>query len=427
MNNQKKMRLRPLHLCMLSAGVALTIAACGGGNSNEGGGGNTGNSGGGGGPAQGASPTPPATPALAEQIAARTHFFGAENVDASTGEVRKDLVIMSWASNTTYAAAINGKVVLLDASLLRREEAPGRTPTTLTEMVALMPSYIMLGKAAPGHADLAANIAFKTGAAVLGAQEHCDAVEEDARRQQNWSGAAKLLKCQAIVPKDQAIGTSVNVVSLPDLDACIRAVKHTDVAVAAADPTLPASTFDWSLYSDPRDAQWWPAGTAATDGISTTGPATGPTVLYHLSLGAGKDFGLLWNDRAGSLKENASAAATLVRALPKTDVHVGSVDVGNAATNGLRDAALYIQAAQPKVFFAAGHDAASQRAGAFNTGELMKRALEEAIGNVGIVNPPELRINFDPTDYVKPHYMTFDPAAAGWQQAGDKPSTTSCN
>lgn len=415
MSKNPKLAMRPLHLALIGAGIALTIVACGGGGDGDDA------------PPEPTGPTPPAAPALADQIAARTHYFGAENVDATTGEVRKDLVIMSWASNTTYAAAINGKVVLLDASLLRREEAPGRTPTTLNEMVALMPAYIMLGKASAGHADLAANIAFKTGATVVGAQEHCDVVEEDARRQQSWTGAAKLLNCTAVVPKDQAIGASVNVLSLPDLQACVRAVKHTDAPVATADPTLPAATFDWSLFSDPRDAAWWPTGTAATDGITTTGASTGPSVLYHLTLGSGQSFGLLWNDRAGSLKESAPAAATLLRSLPKTDVHIGSVDVGNAGTNGLRDAALYVQAVQPKLFFPAGHDAASQRAGAFNTGELMKRALEEAIDNVGIVNPPELRVNFDPTDYVKPHYMTFDPAAAGWQQAGDKASATACN
>jgi hypothetical protein len=416
MRSHPEWRAKPLRLALLGAGVALAIVACGGSDDDSGGT-----------PPEPTAPTPPAAPPLADQIAARTHYFGAENVDATTGDIRSDLVIMSWASNTTYAAAINGKVVLMDASLLRRETAPGRTPTTLAELNNLMPAYIVLGKASPGHADLAAAVAFRAGATVIGAEEHCEVVEADARRQQNWSGTAPLLKCQAMVPKGQAFGVAVNTLAVADLDACIRAVKHSDASAATADPALPVATFDWSLFSDPRDAAWWPAGTAADDGVATTGAADGPSVLYHFTLGAGRSFGLVWNDRAGSLKENAPAAATLLRGLPKTDVHVGSVDVGNAAVNGLRDAALYIQAVQPKLFFAAGHDAASQRAGAFNTGELMKRALEEAIDNVGVVAQPELRVNFDPTDYLRPHYMTFDPAAAGWQQAGDRPSSTGCN
>jgi len=372
-------------------------------------------------------PAAPPAPSLADRIAARTHYFGAENVDAGTGEVRKDLVILSWASNTTYAAAIGGQVVLLDAALLRREESPGRTPTTLPEMVALMPSHIVLGKASPGHADLAANIAFRTGATVIGAQEHCDVVEADARRQQGWGGNARLVRCQAVFPKDQPVGAGVATLALPELDLCLRAVKHTDQAAAAADPTLPFASFDWSLYSDARDAQWWPSGIAAADGVNTTGATDGPSVAYHLTLGAGRSFGLFWNDRAGSIAQLAPVAATLMRSLPKTDVHVGSVDVANATTNGLRDAAQYIQAVQPKVFFASGHDAASQRGNAFNTGELMRRALETAVANAGVTPPPEVRINFDPTDYLRPHYMTFDPAAAGWQQPGDKASAALCN
>ena len=377
-------------------------------------------------PAEPAAPQPPAAPSTAEQVAARTAYFGAENVDATTGEIRKDLVIMSWMSNTTYAAAINGKVVLLDASLLRRETTAGRTPTTLAEVVALMPSYIILGKSAPGHADLAAHVAFRAKATVIGVQEHCDAIEADARRQQNWAGTAKLLTCTAVVPKDAPLGQSVNTLALPDLNACVRAVKNTDASTSAADPVLAADTFDYGQGSDARDLTLWPLGTAANDGVATTGSATGPSVLYHFSLGTGRSFGLVWNDRAGSLREQAPGVATLLRGLPKTDVHVGSVDVGNAASNGLRDAALYVQAVEPKIFFPAGHDAASQRKGAYNVGELMKRALEFSMTNVGIARMPELRLNFDPTDYIKPHYMTFDPAAAGWQQSGDRLASTSC-
>lgn len=375
------------------------------------------------------TPAPPPAPALVDQIAARINYFGAENVNATTGEIRKDLVIMSWLTNTTYAAAINGKVVLLDASLLRREQVAGRTPTTLAEMVNVMPSYILVGKASPGHVDLAANIAFRAGATVVGAQEHCDAIETDARRQQNWSGEAKLLKCTAVVPKDQTVGSTINVASLADLATCVRAVKHTDQSVAAADPTLPASSFDWSVGTDARDPMLYPAGTAASDGVTTTAPATGPSVVYHLTVGADRNFAFVWNDRAGSLKENAPAALALLRNLPKTDLQVGSVDVANAKTNGLRDAAYYVQAVRPKIFFAAGHDAASQRAGALNTGELMRRALESSIANVGVTgaNLPDVRINFDPSDYVKPHYMTFDPASPSWQRAGDKASSTACS
>ncbi|NUZ06058.1 hypothetical protein [Piscinibacter koreensis] len=413
---QHSSKLHAVHVALVSMLASALVAACGGSDDDDDAPANPGPS----------APATPAAPAQSAQIAARTHYFGAENVDQATGAVRSELVVMSWMSNTTYAAAINGKVVLLDAALMRRETTPGRTPTTLDEVVALMPSYIFVGKAAPGYADLAANVAFRTGATVVGTQEHCDALEADARRQQNWSGTAKLLKCTAVVPVNQPIGQTVTATQIADLATCVRAVKHSDQNVATADPRLPAASFDWSQNGDARDATLFPRGTAARDNVTTTGAAGGPALLYHFTIGAERNFTLVWNDRVGSLPENAPVALGLLRSLPKTDVQVGSVDVSNASSNGLRDAAYYIQALQPKIFFPAGHDAAAQRAGAFNTAELMKRALEASIDNVGVPNEPELRINFDPYDYVKPHDMTFDPSAPAWQRAGDRPMPLNC-
>jgi len=376
-----------------------------------------------------AAPVTPAAPALSAQIAARTHYFGLENVDQKSGEIRKDLVVMSWLSNTTYAAAINGKVVLLDASLLRRQDLPeGRTPTTLEEMTAAMPSYILVGKAAPGYTDLAAHIAFKAGATLIGTQEQCDAMETDAKRQQAYAGTAQVLKCSAIVPRGQPEGRSVSALPLADLGACVRAIKQTDASVANADPSLPPAAFDWSADSDLRDIAFWPPGQSATDGVGTSAAANTTSLVYHLTLGGGRNFAITWHDRSGSFKELAPAVAAQLRTLPKTDVHIGSVDVGNPTVNGLRDAAYYLQAVDSKIFFLSGQDAAAQRAGAYNTSELVKRELQNAMAHIGMTDPasPELRVNFDPYDYIKPHYMTFDPAAPAWQRASDRISSTAC-
>ena len=385
-----------------------------------------------GGSGDGAVPTDPAVPAppaLSAQIAARTRYFGAENVDQKSGEIRKDLVVMSWLSNTTYAAVINGKVVLLDAALLRRQDTPeGRTPTTLEEMAAVMPSYILIGKAAPGHADLAAHIAFKAGATLIGTPEQCDAMQADARRQQGYAGAANMLRCSAIIPRGQAPGRGVGALAIAELGACVRAIKQTDAAVATAEANLPAAGFDWSADSDPRDIGFWPPGQNAADGVGTSATPDTTSLIYHLTLGGGRNFAITWHDRSGSLKELAPAVAAQLRALPKTDVHIGSVDVGNAAVNGLRDAAYYLQAVDAKIFFLSGQDAAAQRAGAYNTSELVKRALQNAMAQIGMTDAasPQLRVNFDPYDYLKPHYMTFDPSVSAWQRVSDRISSNSC-
>lgn len=401
-----------------SVATAAILAGCGGSDDNSAATGTVPND---------ISPTPTNVPSKDVQAAARSRIFGAENVDPDTGEVRSDLLIVSWLTNTTYAAAINGKVVLLDASLLRRETSVGRTPATLDDIAALMPSYILLGKADAGHADLAAAVAFRAGATVIGAAEHCDVVENDARKEIGYTGSQKLIKCDPVVPRAQAVGKAVNTKLYPDLGVCLRAVSHSDAVSAERDSRLPVEAFDWSANSDVRDPTYWPAGTPAQDNVATTGTG-GPNVLYHLAYLGSQSFGLTWNDRVGSLKEAGSAVAGLLRGLPKTDLQIGAVDVGNAATNGLRDAALYVQAVEPKIFFMAGHDAAAQRAGAFNTAETVRRALDKAIDVVGMdaASRPELRVNFDPSDYAKAHFMTFDPTAPTWSRAGDRIASTSC-
>src|SRR6267378_1317217 len=70
----------------------------------------------------------------AELIAARQKFFGVENVDAVTGAVAKDKVILSWLTNTTYAVSVRGRIVLLDTFATRLEVAPGRTNFVIKDM-----------------------------------------------------------------------------------------------------------------------------------------------------------------------------------------------------------------------------------------------------------------------------------------------------
>src|SRR5438128_1505175 len=54
-------------------------------------------------------------------VKARQKFFGVDNVDVNTGLVKKDRVIASWATNTTYLVSIMGRVILLDSYITRPE------------------------------------------------------------------------------------------------------------------------------------------------------------------------------------------------------------------------------------------------------------------------------------------------------------------
>src|SRR5579864_6459615 len=62
--------------------------------------------------------------ASAATIAARQKFFGAENVNPSTGAVDRHRVIFAWVTNASLAASIEGRIVLLDTYINRLELPP---------------------------------------------------------------------------------------------------------------------------------------------------------------------------------------------------------------------------------------------------------------------------------------------------------------
>src|ERR1700740_2289788 len=75
-------------------------------------------------------------------VAARAKVFGPEHVNPDTGEVSKDLVIISWITNASFAASVKGRVVLLDTFVARLEVTAGRTPFVIQDLVDLHPEAI---------------------------------------------------------------------------------------------------------------------------------------------------------------------------------------------------------------------------------------------------------------------------------------------
>lgn len=406
---------RRIGVAALAWATAATLAACGsGGGSSDS-------------DADVNVPQAPAKPSVEETAAARVHIFGAENVDPLTGEINDKTVLFSWLSGTTYAAAVNGNVVLLDASLLRREDVPGRTPTTRKELVALMPTHIFLSQASQGHADLAADIGFRTGATIVGAAEHCATVQADARALFGGDEGASLLKCIEAAPAASTPGDRLTSINLADIGVCVRPVKNIVSASVANDPAIGLSSFDWGANSDQRDADYWPEGEPASDGVTTGGTNDSPAMLYHFSMQGQQNFSFLWNGHAGPIKESAPGIASMLRQLPKTDVQIGSVSTENAVNNGLRDPALYIANVEPKIFFPSGHDAAAQAHGAYATAEFVKRALDDALDAVSVTGEhrPDVRFLYDPIDYASV-LMRFDPAAPAWTRGSDRVTDSSC-
>jgi len=83
----------------------------------------------------------------AATVAARSHFFGIENVDQQSGKVDKEKVIFAWFSVQSYAVAVRGHVILLDSYIYRLADTPAYVPTTVQELVDLDPEAIFIGHA----------------------------------------------------------------------------------------------------------------------------------------------------------------------------------------------------------------------------------------------------------------------------------------
>jgi len=112
-------------------------------------------------------------------ISLRQKFFGAENVDRDTGDVRADRVILSWFGVTNFAAALNGHVVLLDAWVPRGEYS-NYVPTDPSELSGLKPEFIIVGHSHFDHTADAAEVVKGSGTTIVGTPEHCDQISKQA-------------------------------------------------------------------------------------------------------------------------------------------------------------------------------------------------------------------------------------------------------
>jgi len=296
-------------------------------------------------------------------VKARQKFFGIENVDATTGAVRKDKVIASWATNTTYLVSLMGRVVLLD-SYLTKPELPTTpidkryTPFLPQDLVDARPEAIFLGHGHGDHADNAAFVAKWTNAPIYATPETCDVMQQDVVRMYNdpnlVNGGAKIIpdanpvNCIGVVPRGSYPGeynptthqSQVRRLTTPlDPLVCVIAFKHIHSGTAPVDPSFTHATL--SDLADPRyagrtittptPAVTYPAMYPTfTSFVPPTNPANavpgqmntqttgfggtaGPyTVFYEFILRSASNFTVAWLNSAGPAKEGIGADPGLV-------------------------------------------------------------------------------------------------------------------
>jgi hypothetical protein len=300
-----------------------------------------------------------ADPAL---VAARQKFFGIENVD-ERGRVDKDKVIFSWATNTTYAVSVQGRVILLD-SYINRPELPTapldtrRTPILPQDFVAARPEAIFVGHGHGDHADNAAYVAKWTNATIYASPETCDVMQLDVIRMWNdpnvVNGAAKIIpngnpvKCIGVVPRGSRPGEYDEVtnqsrarrITQLDPDVCILAFKFIHSGTAPVDASFvhtPLSPFGDPRYGGrvietPPPAVTYPAmfpvGTSLVPSstpvagqmdLRTTSfgsppgnPAGAITIFYQFVLRGEHGFTFAWLNSAGPATEGIGSDPGLV-------------------------------------------------------------------------------------------------------------------
>jgi L-ascorbate metabolism protein UlaG (beta-lactamase superfamily) len=347
-------------------------------------------------------------------VHARQMFFGAENVNPQTGEVRKDKVLFSWMTNTTYAVAMKGKVILLDSFVTRLEVAPGRTPFVIQDIVDLNPEMIFLGHGHGDHADNAAFIAGTLNIPIISTPETCDVMQLDAAR---IFGAGRTVNCIGAVSRGSAPGAEVNKLNILEPVASVTVFKHIHSGLEPHDPAFPQVTIQ--NIPDPRDASLFPLGTPLSNvqDIRTTGfggSAGAISLFYQFVLNGDNNFTFIWHNTTGPLKELGPQLFDIMDALPPTDVEFGSVVSLGFTTNGERDIVMYNQHIKPKVFIPGHVTAVAVESSSLEWKVGYSKQLDAM--SVPQDQRPEVRWMVDPTDYLRP--LVFDPSDKRWAKNG---------
>src|SRR5579862_5320404 len=407
-----------------------------------------------------------ADPAL---IAARQKFFGAENVDATSGAVKKNEVLFSWITNASIAVSVEGRIVLLDTYINRLELPPPsnvsdlrRSPINVQDLVDLHPEAIFLGHGHGDHADNAAYIAKQLNIPIYATPETCDVMQVDVTRMFNdpntANGGVKIIPngnpvtCIPVVARGSVPGAQI--VHLTQLEplACIIAFKHIHSGTVPTDPSIPFVPVTNS--SDPRETQIYPQGTCVTPAtptslegcsgnspkvpaipgqvdLTTTGFGTipgspgGPISLYYqFVLRGGYNFNFAWHNTTGPLKEGVGSDPglpspaigaqlfSIMESLPQTDLELGSIVSAGFATNGVRDPVLYQQHIRPQIYIPLH----MTNVAAVSSSLEFKKAYLQTLDAEQVAYRPEIRWMVDPDDYFKA--MVYNPGDPRWFNPG---------
>lgn len=305
-------------------------------------------------------------------IEAREAFFGAANVDRH-GEVRRDRVILSWFGVASFAAALDGKVVLLDTYLNNygpadcppQSDVQRYVPADYDELVALRPEAIFIGHEHFDHQCRSGEIATRAGAKLVGLPQACSLARSEAP-------PGKRVRCVPTLGSLSGFGTHREIRPLG------RRVPVTVIR---------------NLHS----------GLASGPIMNSSGAEA---LMYRFRVGR---FSLVWNDTVGPLREKSPRLLAVLRGLPPTDVQTGATKGFGLVEQGLRDPVDYAQALRTKVFYSNHQDFYLLEGGPLDgRSRALRPQVREAFrSRRGLAT--EARWLQDPRDYLRP--LVFNPRA----------------
>ncbi|WP_240505187.1 MBL fold metallo-hydrolase [Nocardia mangyaensis] len=326
----------------------------------------------------------------ADVVAARTRFFGAANVDPVTGAVRRDRVILSWFGCTSFAAALGGTVVLLDAWVPRGIHS-GYVPTTVAQVGELRPDAIFIGHGHFDHAGDAGALAQVSGAVVFGTAEHCDQIQRQVDAPTFHTVALGDARSTPGETYHHSLG-AIEVTAVRHVHSGPKPPDHSDAGSA---PFFPVPDLRDAIANPPELCDLVALG-------SSLSAEEGGSLLYQFRIGG---FILTWNDSAGPLAEAGPQVYDVLRGLPASDVHLGAIQGFNQPFNGLRDVRQYIEAIRPGVFVPSHHD--NWLPGLTARGDTYQATLQGELDRIPADRRPALRFLSDPGDYLRPDVLTF--------------------
>ncbi|MBX2836096.1 MAG: MBL fold metallo-hydrolase [Gammaproteobacteria bacterium] len=393
-------------------------------------------------------------------IEARQHVFGAENVNADTGDTPQDKVIFSWLSASSFAASVAGKVFMLDTYMTRQEIERGRTPLVVADLVNLNPEAILLGHGHGDHADNAAYIAAHTGAMIYATEETCGTLQVDFERMLNdplimdypdrrFPDGAKV-NCTPVTSTGSTPGTEVYRLPFLEPVACTVAFRHMHSVAVDPDSDFPPTPV--KIIVDERDDYLFPGAVlqwpswrnfpenfepvAGQFNTQTTpkSPGGNESLFFNFILRDGSKFSFVYHNTAGALKEgkgrgwdgtpeDGQRIIGLLETLGPTDVQLGTAATGNFDNNGLRDLIMYQAAIQPKIYIP-NHITTGSRAKEGSSISVYRGYLDQMdLMNVAKDDRPRLHWLVDPVDYIKPIVYHIDNPA--WEDDAKEELTSS--